>query len=92
MRHSDPFLDRLERLLNLMSDAQAHLDTQVAAITAAAESLTTAASDIASEIAALKTGNPTVDFTGLDAAVTALTTAVSAVQADDTPVTPPPGS
>jgi hypothetical protein len=60
---------------------QQHADAIAAQLTTIDATLKTGVADITAEIAALKTSNPAVDFSGVDAAVTALGTDVAAAAA-----------
>lgn len=85
-------LGRLERLIRtvitkenkIMTD-QEHVDAEVEAIGAVVTDLAAAAANIEAEIAALKDAHPAVDFSGLDAAVSALQGAQASVDALETP-------
>jgi len=77
------------KMLEALMSEQSHLDQSVAALRTEIDALTTAAASIATEIANLKSANPTVDFTALDQAVADLSTATDAVQANVPPETPP---
>jgi hypothetical protein len=66
-------------------DEQQHVDAEVEAIGVVVTDLAAAATNIEAEIAALKTGNPAVDFSGLDAAVASLQGAQASVDALETP-------
>lgn len=91
-------LDRIEALLHTVikkekkiMDDQQHVDAEVEAIGAVVTDLAAAAANIEAEIAALKTANPAVDFTGLDVAVASLQGAQASVDALETPAEPAPG-
>jgi hypothetical protein len=72
------------KLGKLMSD-QSHLDADVQAEEASVAAIGTAVSNVAAEIAALKAGNPAVNFAGLDQAVTDLGNATASVQGLEPP-------
>lgn len=67
---------------------QQHVDALAAQLTTMDATLKAGITSITDEIAALKTANPTVDFTALDSAVAAMGTDVAAVAA--IPPAPPP--
>lgn len=79
----------LKQELGTMSETtQQHVDALAAQLTTMDATLKAGITSITDEIAALKTANPTVDFTALDSAVAAMGTDVAAVAA--IPPAPPP--
>lgn len=80
-------LDRIEQKVDLMTEQQDQINTDVQAIEAGVANLATAAAAIQAEIDALKQQNPALDLSGLDKAAADLTGAVSSVQALAPPAT-----
>jgi hypothetical protein len=79
-------INALHQELQRMSQTnQEHADALAARINAMDGTLKAGVAAITAEIAALKAANPAVDFTGLDAAVTALGTDVAATAAIPAP-------
>jgi hypothetical protein len=92
IRRLDHIAGQLDRVLQNQSELhlelhrmsqsnQEHADAVTAQLTALDATLKSGVSAITAEIAGLKSSNPAVDFTGLDAAVTALGTDVAAAAA-----------
>ena len=69
---------------------QSQIDAQVAQLVANNEALATALQAISAEIVALSNANPTLDLSGLVAAVEATGVQVQAAQSEASSVGPPP--
>jgi predicted nucleic acid-binding Zn-ribbon protein len=82
-------INSVNRKLDVLMSQQDELNTDVQAVQQAVDDLGTAATDIEAEIAALKSSNPALDLSGLDAKVAALKNAVSGVTSIAAPAAPP---
>lgn len=80
----------LQEIRAMSASNQATADADTAAILKAVADIGDAVTNIQAEIAALEANNPSIDLTGLNAAVAQLQPAVDAVTAIAPPPPPPP--
>lgn len=81
-------LASIEKILKEILMSQSDIDAATSQIQATETDLLAASQNIAAEIAALKSANPTLDLSGLEAAVAQLPAAQAAVDALETPAAP----